>query len=468
MANLPGFIEALGDIPSVTDPALVKRKSRDMTAAFSPVMKREMADKFADAIVTPRTKEDVLRLASAAARHRMPLIARGGGTANFGQGIPLQGGAIVDMTALNKVLRVEPGKVRAEAGAILSAIDDVTRPQGWELRMHSSTKRAATLGGYVGGGHAGVGSCVYGILRDRGNILGLEVVSIEEEPKVVELRGDDVNLVHHAYGTNGLITELEMPLAPAWAWREAIVLFDEFMPAIGFAQALATSDGIIKKLISISGWPIPGMIKPLQPFVRDGKSMVLCLIAAPSYEAFEVLVAERGGTISYSGAEGEGPFGCPLYEFSWGHTRFHVNRTDPSIVAVIGLFVSDDPVADIAKSHRRFANMQGMHFEVKRFDHRLSFQGSPYFRYESDAQLAEVMQGLAEDGAMTANAHTFLVKQGGMKTVGDADIVFKRRMDPYDLMNPGKMSLEPPAEEKQGAGAALPSDGWKYQSGRAA
>src|SRR5580693_3600612 len=151
MANLPGFIEALGDIPSVTDPALVKRKSRDMTAAFSPVMKREMADKFADAIVTPRSKADVLRLASAAARHRMPLIARGGGTANFGQGIPLQGGAIVDMTALNRVLRVEPGKVRAEAGAILSAIDDVTRPQGWELRMHSSTKRAATLGGYVGG-----------------------------------------------------------------------------------------------------------------------------------------------------------------------------------------------------------------------------------------------------------------------------------------------------------------------------
>ena len=45
---------------------------------------------------------------------------------------------------------------------------------------------------------------------------------------------------------------------------------------------------------------------PDRCFVSDGKSMVLCLIAAPSFEAFEVLVAERGGTISYSGAEGEG------------------------------------------------------------------------------------------------------------------------------------------------------------------
>jgi hypothetical protein len=209
------------------------------------------------------------------------------------------------------------------------------------------------------------------------------------------------------------------------------------------------------------------MIKPLQPHVRDGRSMVLCLIAAPSFEAFEVLVAEHGGAVSYSGAEGEGPFGCPIYEFSWGHTRFHVNRTDPAIVAVIGLFASADPVADIARSHRRFAHLQGMHFEVKRFDRRLSFQGSPYFRYESDEQLAAVMRGLAEEGAMIANAHTFLVKEGGMKTVADADIAFKRRMDPYDLMNPGKMSLEATAPPES-SGAALPSEGWKYQPTRAA
>ena len=221
MRDLAGFIAALGDIPNVTDPALVKRKSRDMTAAFSPVMKRELADKFADAIVTPRSKEDVLRLAAAAARHRVPLVARGAGTCNFGQGIPLQGGAMVDMTALDRVLWTRPGRVRAETGAILARIDETTRPLGWELRMHSSTKKVATLGGYIAGGHAGVGSCAYGILRDRGNILGLEVVSVAEDPKVVELRGDDVNLVHHAYGTNGLITEIEMPLAPAWAWREA-------------------------------------------------------------------------------------------------------------------------------------------------------------------------------------------------------------------------------------------------------
>lgn len=117
--------------------------------------------------------------------------------------------------------------------------------------MHPSTRRAATIGGFVGGGRAGVGSCAWGILRDRGNLLGLEVVSVEEDPRTVQLTGDRVNLVHHAYGSNGIITEVELPLAPAWPWPECIVLFPEFMTAVRFAHALATADGIPKKLVSV-------------------------------------------------------------------------------------------------------------------------------------------------------------------------------------------------------------------------
>src|SRR5205085_12668172 len=135
------------------------------------------------------------------AQARMPVVLRGAGTCNFGQGIPLAGGALVDMTALDQVLWTRPGRVRAQAGARMQAMDEATRPAGWELRIHPSTRRAATIGRFIGGGHAGVGSCAWGIVRDRGNLLGLEVVSVEEEPRTVQLSGDDVNLVHHAYGS---------------------------------------------------------------------------------------------------------------------------------------------------------------------------------------------------------------------------------------------------------------------------
>src|SRR5882724_4076247 len=105
--DLEGFLNALDDVPAISDRLTVRRKSRDMTAAFSPVMRQEMKDKFADIVVRPRDKKDVLRIAAAAAGSRMPLIARGGGTANFGQGIPLRGGAIVDMTGLERIVWIK-------------------------------------------------------------------------------------------------------------------------------------------------------------------------------------------------------------------------------------------------------------------------------------------------------------------------------------------------------------------------
>jgi hypothetical protein len=468
MNDTASFLTALGDVPSVSDPDIVRRKSRDMTANFSPVMKRDAMEHVADVIVKPRSRSDVLRIASAAARTRMPLMMRGAGTCNFGQGIPLHGGAIVDMSDLSQVLWTRDQRVRAEAGARLAAIDEVTRATGWELRMHSSTKKVATLGGFVGGGHAGVGSCAYGILRDRGNILGLEVVSVEEEPRVVQLRGDEVNLVHHAYGSNGIITEIEMPLAPAWPWREEIVVFPEFMTAVKFAHALATSDGIVKKLISVIGAPIWDMMRALRPYGRDGKQgMVLAMVAAPFIDGFQALVKDFGGEITSEAAEGQGPYRIPLYEFSWGHTRMHVNREQPDIVSNVGLYLDPDLVGAIGRSHRRFGHLRGMHFEVKRFDGKLSFQGSPFFHYTDDVQLADVMRGMAEDGAMVANNHTFLVKEGGMKSVDGGDAAFKRAMDPHDLMNPGKLRFDAQAREES-TGGELPSDGWRYEATRAA
>jgi FAD/FMN-containing dehydrogenase len=463
MADLNGFIGELGDIPFDTDAGTVRRKSRDMTLMFSPTMKREFSERTADVFVQPRVKADIIRIAAAAARHRVPLIARGGGTCNFGQGIPLYGGAIVDTTALDKIVKIDGARVRAETGARLIDIDAATRPTGWELRMHSSTKRAATIGGFVGGGHAGVGSCAYGILRDSGNILGLEVVSVEETPRVVELRGPDVNLVHHAYGSNGLITEVEMPLAPAWPWVELLVTFPEFMDAVRFAHAAAISDGLVKKLLSVSGWPIPAMIEPLAPFVPAGHSMVLCMVAGIAIEGFEALAKEFRGSIATRAPEGKGPYGFPIYEFAWGHTRLHVNKVERSINGAVGLFPPDDLVASIERAYNRFRDVGPLHLEAKRFDGALSFQGSPFFKHRDDSDLAAVIAGLEAAGARVANSHTFLVKEGGMKSVADADIAFKRSMDPYDLLNPGKMDFGARELKVASAAAAIQTSGWKYR-----
>ncbi len=462
MPDLQLFMTAIGDVPSVDDPVLVRQKSRDMTAAFSPIMKKELADKSADVIVRPRDRAEIARVASAAARARLPLIARGGGTANFGQGIPLAGGAILDLTAFEGMIWKKPGAARMRAGTKLAAIDEATRPDGWELRIFPSTKKSATIGGFVAGGHSGIGAAVHGILRDRGSILGLEVMSVEEEPKTVELRGADCNLVHHAYGANGIVVEVEMPLVPAWPWREAFVQFADFADAARFAVELAAADGMVRKLVSLQQWPIPALIRAFAGVAKEGHSAVIALVAEPSLEHFADLVKAHNGTVEPLCAEGAGPWGAPIYEFTWGHTLLNVNKTDRSRKGVVGLFPPHDLLGSILRAAKRFADVGPIHVEAKRIDGKLSFQGSPLFAFRDEAQMADIVRGLTEEGCEVANNHTFLVKEGGMKVVDDRDFEFKRLMDPYDLMNPGKLTAGTEGRAAS-AGAALPTAIWNYK-----
>ena len=70
-----------------------------------------------------------------------------------------------------------------------------------------------------------------------------------EEPRALELRGDAAQKINRAYGTTGIITALEMPLAPAWPWIDLVVTFESFMEAAAFGLEAALADGIVKKLL---------------------------------------------------------------------------------------------------------------------------------------------------------------------------------------------------------------------------
>src|SRR6185312_11058785 len=130
-----------------TDLTDLRRKSRDYFW-YSPLLNELLKDKVADVIVTPRNEDEVVRVAAACAKHRIPLTVRAGATGNYGQCVPLEGGVVLDITQLNAIESWRPGLTRVQAGARMVDIDAQTRPHGYELRMHPSTKRTATIGGF--------------------------------------------------------------------------------------------------------------------------------------------------------------------------------------------------------------------------------------------------------------------------------------------------------------------------------
>ncbi len=257
----------------------------------------------------------MVRIAAACARRRIPLTVRAAGTGNYGQAVPLEGGVLLDITALTGIEWQKPGIVRAGAGTRLLDLDMATRENGFELRMHPSTKRSATLGGFVAGGSGGVGSVTYGGLREPGNILAARIVTVEEEPRILELRDDAAQKVNRAYGTTGIITALEMPLAPAWPWIDVIVAFDDYMEAFKAGYEVALADGVVKKLVTPITWPIPGYFGALKQHCPEGKSILICMIAEASLGPFKAIIGERGA-VTYEAPSQEGPGTVPLYEYS--------------------------------------------------------------------------------------------------------------------------------------------------------
>jgi len=151
----PAFRAALEGIELIDQPVLLRQRSRDYYW-YSPILKRALDGKAADLIAVPRDRDEVVRVAAACARFRVPLAVRGGATGNYGQMVPLEGGVLLDMARLDKTLGIENGRGHFEAGVRLGDADNEARLKGWELRMFPSTRRQATVGGYVSGGAAGV------------------------------------------------------------------------------------------------------------------------------------------------------------------------------------------------------------------------------------------------------------------------------------------------------------------------
>ncbi len=226
--DIAGLWRASGPIQVETHPALVKQKSRDFFW-YSPILKRQLDHLVAELVVTPARRGEVVETLAAAHALGIPVTPRGSGTGNYGQAMPLDGGIILNLAEMTSIAEIAPGRLRCEPGAVMADIDRHTRPHsGQELRMHPSTYNTASLGGFIAGGSGGVGSINWGGLRDLGNILSVTVATMEASPRLLRLSGEDLPKVAHAYGTNGIITEVEMPLAPAYDWVDVIVGFASF------------------------------------------------------------------------------------------------------------------------------------------------------------------------------------------------------------------------------------------------
>lgn len=438
--DLAAFLQELRDIPSSTGADQLRIKSRDFFW-YSPILQEQLAERRAEAVVSPRTEEEVLAVARAAARHGVPLTVRGGGTGNYGQCVPLAGGAVLDVTGLNQLLEMGPGVARVQAGLRLGVLQQMAHAQGQQLLMYPSTLRAATVGGFIAGGSAGIGSIRNGILKDPGNVLSARVVTLEEQPRVLTLEGDQVQKVHHAYGTNGIITEITLALQPQVDWRHVITVFDSYEAASRFCTELPGS-GIDLFLLTAVERGFSRYYSHIEKVFPAGRDAVFAMVAPDSLDAYAALGARCGGTQTMALSEQEltAQRLPPAYECAYNHTTLQALKIDRGWTYL--QFEHPHPFDPMlcVRLKQRYGDEFLAHDEFLRTrDDPLSAYGLPLVRYTTRERQYEIMRDLEAEGCVVFDPHVYTIEDGGMKTIDQLQLDFKRQADPAGLMNPGKM-----------------------------
>ena len=130
----------------------------------------------ADAIVFPTSTEQVAACVKLANAEGLPFVARGAGTGLAGGCLPAEGGVVIALTRMTRILEVDYDNQLAvvEPGLVNLHLSQALAPRGYYYAPDPSSQIACTIGGNVANNSGGPHTLKYGVTTNH--VLGLEVV----------------------------------------------------------------------------------------------------------------------------------------------------------------------------------------------------------------------------------------------------------------------------------------------------
>ncbi len=192
----------------------------------------------ADVIVFPRSTEDVAACVKVANAEGLPFVARGAGTGLAGGCLPAEGGVVIALTRMNRILEVDYDNQLAviEPGLVNLHLSQAVGPRGYYYAPDPSSQLACTIGGNVANNSGGPHTLKYGVTTNH--VLGVEVVLPDGE--VVWLGGktrdpqgyDLVGVFVGSEGTFGIATKIVVRLSRRpQAVKTLLAVFDQLARA---------------------------------------------------------------------------------------------------------------------------------------------------------------------------------------------------------------------------------------------
>jgi glycolate oxidase len=200
----------------------------------------------ADFIVFPTAAEQVSAIVRLVNREGLPFVARGAGTGLSGGCLPAEGGVVISMMRMNRVLEVDYDNQIAivEPGLVNLHLSWAVGPSGFYYAPDPSSQQACTIGGNIANNSGGPHTLKYGVTVNH--VLGLEVV-MPDDGSIVWLGGrtreplgyDLAGLFVGSEGTFGIATKIVVRiLRKPQAVKTVLAVFDQVEQASAAVSAI--------------------------------------------------------------------------------------------------------------------------------------------------------------------------------------------------------------------------------------
>jgi len=414
----------------------VKRLSKDFYN-YSPILTEKLDECIADLVVRPCDHKAVKEVAEICWEFSIPLTLRGSGTGNYGQAVPLFKGVVMQMSHFNKIEEFDPdtGFVKVQSGCVMGDLNKLLEKYGRELRLLPSTWKTATIGGFIAGGSGGIGSIRWGFLRDPGNLIGLEAVTMNEKPVLLKFDAEESEPLNHAYGTNGIITALTLTTAPYVEWQQIVVDCFDLDQAVDLLSkfscaALELYLGTLLEKEIVACLP-SGSGKP------SNKHRILLLVSPDGVSTIERLAKAAGADFCDLGPENL-KAGTGLRELSWNHTTLHMRGID-SNWTYLQMLLPQPELEMMKKLKSEWGSNLLWHLECVRQNGVQRLASLPLVKWQGEEAMNQLISQCRDLGAVIFNPHTITVEDGGLGVIDSDQVQAKSNFDPKGILNPGKL-----------------------------
>jgi D-lactate dehydrogenase (cytochrome) len=414
-----------------------------------------------EAVVYCESTDEVAAVVQLASEHAVPVIPFGVGSSLEGHLLAVQGGVSIDLSRMNRVLRVNPEDltVTVEAGVTRTQLNREIKDTGLFFPIDPGAD--ASLGGMAATRASGTNAVRYGTMRE--NVLGLTVVTASGEVIHTGTRArkssagyDLTRLYVGSEGTLGVMTEITLKIYPL---PEAMAAAVCHFPTIG--DAVETTIEIIQLGVPIARCELldPNAIRAVNR--HDKLSLREAPMLLMEFHGSPATVREQSATVQEIAREHGGE------DFEWAttpeertklwtarhHAYFAAVQTRPGCrVLTTDTCVPISRLAECITETLAEADASGLPYfvvgHVGDGNFHVGFLLDPNIAQERETaeRLSHqlVQRALRLEGTCTGehgiglHKMGFLVEEAGAGSV-DTMRTIKRALDPKNILNPGKI-----------------------------